>query len=266
MHAIVRRAVRPGIRAYPCRGGTLLLDITESPMMLARVLRRYERHTVRALRTFLTSGSTFLDIGANKGDFTILGASLVGPAGLVVAIEPERENFEVLRRAITINRVNQVRAVRVALTNYTGDTTLFLGKYSGWHSLKLGPAASYGKQTVPARRCDDVLRELGVNAVDVMKIDVEGAELEVLQGATETLARGKTTILLDFHRAHGVHPNELQALLNELGYAAFETAPPYKALPGLTDQTREALFRPMEPSRSTDSEFSRHLAGAGRHL
>jgi predicted methyltransferase len=66
------------------------LYVRESPMMRARALGLYEQTKVQALREYVEPGATFIDIGANKGDFTMLVASIVGPSGGVIAMNPTR--------------------------------------------------------------------------------------------------------------------------------------------------------------------------------
>ena len=79
-------------RPYHVAGGRIYLDITESPMMLARALGGYEVAKHEAITSVLSPGSTFIDIGANKGDFALLAAKIIGTSGSVMAFEPEPVN------------------------------------------------------------------------------------------------------------------------------------------------------------------------------
>jgi hypothetical protein len=76
-------------RAYFVAGGTIYLDIGESKMMRTRALGRYELKKMNLVRNWLEPGATFVDVGSNKGDFTLLAAKVVGSDGNVLSFEPE---------------------------------------------------------------------------------------------------------------------------------------------------------------------------------
>ena len=134
-HRGIRPVLPRGHRLYDVPGGKIYLDVRESSMMLARALGRYEEAKVQALREFLKPGATFIDIGANKGDFTVLAASIVGPSGRVIAIEPAKNNFRWLRRSVEENAIANAECHLIALgsDNYKG--ILHLATQSGLHSL-----------------------------------------------------------------------------------------------------------------------------------
>jgi len=191
-----------GYHPYRVRGGWIYLDVRESPMMLARALWAYEPSKVAALTSLLPEGGTFIDVGANKGDFTILAADTVGPTGRVLALEPESTNVEWLTRSVERNRFNNVTIEAAAASDHVGEATLFLGKTSGHHSLVTEPkfSNSTGTTTVPVRPLDDIVAAHGITSVDVIKIDVEGAEEQVLRGASALLSgNAPMVILLDLH-------------------------------------------------------------------
>lgn len=172
-------------------------------MMLARALGIYEHAKVQAIRDFVEPAATFIDIGANKGDFTILAASIVGPSGKVIAIEPDKDNFTWLNRSIEKNAIANAECHRIALgaDNYKG--ILHLGTKSGLHSLlSLPDREEKGVETVEVRALDHLIKDA---RVDVIKIDVEGFEAEVLAGANRTLGNASLrAIFMDIHPDLGV--------------------------------------------------------------
>lgn len=200
-----------GYRAYRTPAGRIYLDVRESPMMLARVLRIYESEKHDLLRRSLRPGSTFVDAGANKGDFTLLAARMVGATGRVVAFEPEAQNCTWLRRSIELNGYSNIEVIEAALGEREGEAELHVSETSGWHTL--AEQSDAATQTVTVTTLDAVLS--GARA-DLIKIDVEGWELQVLQGAERTLGSvGSVTI--DLHPSHGVDPAEVARFLEARG-------------------------------------------------
>lgn len=227
------RGIRPllprGHRLYGVPGGRIYLDVRESPMMLARALGRYEEAKIQALREFLEPGATFIDIGANKGDFTVLAASIVGPSGRVIAIEPSQNNFRWLRRSVEENAIANAECHRIALgsDNYKG--ILHLATLSGLHSLLSLPGrVEEGVEIVDVRALDDFIGDAGVDAI---KIDVEGFEAEVLAGAARTLGKTMlTSIFLDLHPDLGVDSAAVMSTLAGCGFGLHEPMPPYRSI------------------------------------
>ena len=225
-HASIRRFLPPGYHAYPVRGGRMYLDVRESPMMLARVLRTYETPKFDALRNFLRPGNTFLDVGANKGDFSLFAARVMADAGRVIAVEPETTNAEWIARSVTRNGYRSVDVARVALDDHDGEATLYLGEKSGWHSLVAADGvATTGEMRVPTQTLDALLAARGVTRVDAIKIDVEGAEERVLAGAAQTFAGDHAMlVLLDVHPLRGVDPLAVAQRLRGWGFTIDDPA------------------------------------------
>jgi FkbM family methyltransferase len=226
-HERLRPVLPRGYHAYPARGGRIYLDVRESAAMLARALWAYEVPKSRGLASAVRPGATVLDIGGNKGDFSLLAAKASGDRGRVLCFEPEPENAEWIRRSVAKSGYRSVEVVEVALSDGDGEATLHLSGFSGWHSLTPEAAStSVGAITVPTRRLDSVLAERGVQTVDVVKIDVEGAEARVLEGAGQAL-RGSNpvTMFLDLHPPR-VDPAQLADTLRSWGFEIRRPAHP----------------------------------------
>lgn len=199
-HGKIRPLLPHGYHAYPAAGGWINLDVRESPMMLARALRVYEPAKVRALRRVLRPGMTFVDVGGNKGDFALIAAKATGDNARVLCVEPAPENVAWIERSVARNHYKSIEVLGVALTERDGEDTLFLGPKSGWHTLVEDPSLIVGEITVPTRTLDGVLAERNIDHVDVIKIDVEGAEDRVLAGAATAFGGSHPmTVLLDLH-------------------------------------------------------------------
>jgi len=131
---------------------------------------------------------TVVDVGSHIGTFTLIASQKVGEKGKVITIEPEIHNFGQLKDNLKLNEINNCKEINVALADYNGEGTLFIKEKSCGHSL-VSDDSPIGKTQVVVRTLDSLLKELNVNKVDFLKIDTEGAELEVLKGAREILLK-----------------------------------------------------------------------------
>ena len=228
-HPLLATVVPDKHSPYRFSGGRIYLNVKESRMMLARALGLYEVEKTKAIRVLLGSGSIFVDVGVNKGDFTLLAARIVGDSGKVIAFEPEPVNCHWIRKSIELNGYRNVTLYEAALSDSDGTAQLHLGEKSGWHTLLPERSSrNEGEITVITKKLDSVL-EKREHKVDMLKIDVEGAELEVLKGAYKTLVNNRNVILLiDIHQQLGVNPKELCEFLTELDFKIYEMKFPFK--------------------------------------
>lgn len=180
---------------YRVEGGLIYLNLHESAAMVQRAMSAYEPAKHALIRRHLRPGMTFIDVGANKGDFTLLAACLAGNSGTVISIEPAPENHSILQRSIELNDYTNIRVLQVALSDRDGTANLQIGSTSGSHTLS--PEFN-GLRTVavPTRTLDGVVAEQQLGSVDMIKIDVQGLELAVLRGASQTLRANPGIILL----------------------------------------------------------------------
>ncbi len=162
--------------------------------------RFYEPHVTEGLRRCLKPGDCFLDIGANIGYFTLLGAALVGAHGRVLAFEPNRDNCALLTKSL---RQNQFRNVRLypyavgakeqtlALYRHGTSSTSILRDKSSQQAPP--PGRPYGVRAVVL---DDFLADL--DRLDVIKIDIDGFEPRALQGMQRLIQRHRPVIFTEF--------------------------------------------------------------------
>jgi FkbM family methyltransferase len=176
------------------------------------------------LKPALRAGSTFVDVGANVGFHTFQAASIVGPSGSVVAFEPSSENCRLLQLSKLENQADNVVIMPLALDRAAG--VRYLTSHVGTNAGLIPDARDdllAGRGTpIYATTLDD----LAPAKVDALKVDVEGAEFRVLEGARKTLARDKPVIVMEFscemiQRVSDVDPGDaLQGVL-DLGYELF---------------------------------------------
>ena len=172
-----------------------------------------------------TGPFTFLDIGANMGWYALNLAARF-PAARVHAFEPVPATFRSLERNLALNGFGNVELHNLGLMDETGGQTFFCDpRISGRASARNlvdDPAAR--PVDCPVSRLDDFVRDHGVRP-DLLKVDVEGAELMVFRGGLETLAAHRplimTEMLRKWSRKFGYHPNEVIGLLAGLGYRCY---------------------------------------------
>jgi len=156
-----------------------------------------------------------IDAGAHVGVYTVEAAKLVGDEGEVVAIEPDPDNFKMLKFHIALNKLKNVHPLRLALGSRLGYTKLL--RYITPHNVIsdiLNIADNNTHVTiVPITTIDYVCEKLALKDVDLMKLDVEGSELEVIQGMQRVLPQ---YIVGEWHGTARLH--KLRAFLQEKGY------------------------------------------------
>lgn len=148
----------------------------------------YEPGVTAVMRAVLRPGMTAIDVGAHVGYFTLLACSLVGPAGRVIAFEPERRNFALLDANIRRNDFRHALLYHQAVTNRPGQITMHVAQKSTHHTIVQAPSDP-SAIAVEATSLDVTLAALGWPAVHLIKIDAEGAELFVLEGMGEVADR-----------------------------------------------------------------------------
>ena len=159
--------------------------------------KTYESHVTAAMRNCLRAGMTFLDVGANIGYFTLLGAHLVGSAGRVIAVEPFQHNLKLLIQSVAMNGFGQVEIFPLAALDRSELLTLdSVGSNGQVGALPNDPRALIATTIVFGMRLDDLLRE--VDRVDVVKLDIEGAEYRAVSGARQLLERSRPIIFSEF--------------------------------------------------------------------
>lgn len=157
--------------------------------------RGFERAEVAYLIARARPGATAFDVGANVGLFTVPLARV----GRVVAVEPVPENADRLERAVCRNDLREVQIVRAAAGRDDGVATLSLAADGAFATTReLRKARPLGARiTVPQHRLDSLWRDLGEPDVSVLKIDTEGAELDVLAGAEQLLAARAPALVVE---------------------------------------------------------------------
>lgn len=154
------------------------------------------------LRSFVKAGMTVFDVGANVGFLSVIAARLVGTNGRVVCFEPLPGNVERIEHNKRLNEFSQISVKQMALGAVNGEASFIVSDEPTWGKLASAGSSVVGKVgeiSVAVRRLDDIIADDDLPLPDLIKIDVEGAEAEVLAGATETLRLARPLLLIELH-------------------------------------------------------------------
>jgi FkbM family methyltransferase len=173
---------------------------------------------VRAVRP----GDVVYDLGANVGYYSLAAARRVGPHGRVIAFEPLPDVADVLERHLAVNGIRNVTVERCAVSDEDGEAWFDPGVGSAY-----GRLSETGRIRVPTVSLDRFCAVRGLPLPNVVKIDVEGAELQALRGAVGILRRARPRVMLSLHTAE--MQRECPALLASLGYE-FVAVDPWKGM------------------------------------
>ena len=200
-----------------CPGGKIYLNLREAKSERAKFLGYYEFQKTRLLKKLIKSKMTIFDIGANKGYYSLLAAKIMKDEGEIFAFEPEPDNYNWIKKSILINGYKSIKLNQIALFNKNGEMELFKAVKSGHHSLVRNK--DLGSVTVQTKKLDDFLSEQKIQLVDLIKIDVEGAEIKVLEGAEKTLAEQNPMLFIDIHNIDRL---KLFKILEKFDYTIYD--------------------------------------------
>lgn len=193
----------------------------------------FEAGPIERLREFVPNGCVVIDVGANVGFFTLRFARWVG-GGEVIALEPEERNYQLLLAALERKHlIARVRALKAAAAATAGTMRLEINRlHPADHKLSFGGTGV----AVTAVRLDDLVKDKGVLRPSLVKIDVQGAEMLVLQGAPDILRRSSAALFIELSEGGlSRFGSSVSAILDHLAqhdYAAYwlmRTGPHRKA-------------------------------------
>jgi FkbM family methyltransferase len=218
------------VRVEVERGVSLRLDPADLVAREILIRNVWQPEVWQSISDGLSTGGVFLDVGAHIGYDTLKGSVKVGPSGRVISFEPNPRTLQELRANIAASHATNVTVEPIACTDSEQTLTLYDSTSegnSGASSLSLANADEAKKGTLPsytvkARPIDEVVSELGLSRLDVIKVDVEGAEYLVLRGARKTLQRFHPKIVMEvvpFQLANmNASVEDLILFIRELGY------------------------------------------------
>ena len=186
-------------------------------------LGKYEPEVTAAFHRYCCAGMTVFDIGANAGHHLLPLAKLCGASGRVIAFEPVPENVTCLLETLRLNHLENVTVHQLAISDREGVAELrFTGVFDGFACLTEGGHGHSEKKamtaaSIPVRTIDldTFCRQRGISRVDLIKIDIEGAEMLALRGMSRILCAYRPVLILELWGSQ--HVEQGPKLLRELG-------------------------------------------------
>jgi FkbM family methyltransferase len=175
-----------------------------------------ERPLQEALVRELGRGATFFDIGANVGFITLIAAKLVGPSGRVVAFEPVPSHVAAINANLALNGLHGIEVRETAIGREAGSASLIVSDFSAFARFASVSTPDRARETieVAVSSIDELVGCGALPTPDVIKIDVEGAELDVIEGMQRTLGEHRPVILCEVHDSNARYVE----LMRSLGY------------------------------------------------
>lgn len=214
-------------RPVPCvarlRSGALIhVDPTDHLQLMIYYFGTFEPHCLTYLAKCVNRGGTVVDVGANIGLYTLESSLVVGPTGQVISIEAAPPHAQALQKNIQLNRMNNVSVIEAAVGDSVGEATLTLPSGDNLGMFTVGPVSGDKVFRVVLRPIDDLLKERGINSVDLIKMDIEGSEYRALRGAARTLGRCRPVLIIELNESAlcrcGSSTAEVKELLRYWGY------------------------------------------------
>jgi FkbM family methyltransferase len=185
----------------------------------------YEPEMQQTLAAFLAPGKIFIDLGANEGYFTVQAAKLTAPNGRAIAVEPQDRLISVIAENIRLNGLSNVTIVHIAISDERGKTSLHLSPdiNTGGSSFYRNTKYPLPTQEIATMPLTDLLHREGIEQVDLMKVDIEGAEYEAILGSRQLFEERRIKALaLELHPAvlekRGRSAGEIKVFLTAAGY------------------------------------------------
>lgn len=248
--------------------GLVLKDFGEHKMYLherdpgiSRTLKKpggYKKREIEfmtVLREQLEEGSTAMDIGANIGFVTLAMAKKVGPEGKVISVEPVKKNLKALRKNVDINNYqDRVEIHSLAFSNRNGEGAFFESKRSNLGRLEDRVKDTAGERIVEVMTIDSFVERHNV-VPTFYKMDIEGHEIQVLEGMMKTLeATPHVKILMEVHPTLYKEPDRMAANLRALIQMGFGPRYVISAAVGLPDLFKEKGYKPTRVFESSGWE------------
>ena len=204
------------------------LDITEYLQAHLYVFGDYELPTIRFLRNILKTDSVCLDVGAQMGYLTLAMATSASRQTIVHSFEPESNNAERFRENVSLNALTNVTLHQTAVSTVDGTLKLYLSndRNAGTHStVYIESNVSPDFVEIPSTTLETFVRQQCLKTVDLIKIDVEGAEIDVINGAIEVLRQHKPVVIMELsdhlQQARGKTCSEFKQFMMSFGYNAY---------------------------------------------
>ena len=220
----------PSWREFSFRGMQMKVDISKNMGMAIYWRGAHDWRPIFVMEKILKKGQTFIDIGANQGEYAIWAARKTGWSGKVIAFEPMDALFSQLEANFALNpKYEKVfLPIKMGLSDKQGQLELYGKSGSNEGVNTIYPTASHDVflQSIPLDTLDHQLQNLNLDSVDLIKIDVEGAELQVLKGAVQSIEKYRPNFIIEINPesclAAGYKAADILSFLKEKQYMIFK--------------------------------------------
>lgn len=181
------------------------LELNEYLQSQLYLFGTFEPATVKVLKRLVKSGDTVLDIGANVGYIALEMAKRVGSSGKVFAFEPDEKNFNLLKRNLELNPDCNIEPIARAVSETNAPIRLYKSMVdfnNSAHSTLPSEKHSTDFIEIPTTTIDRFVQENDIQKIDVIKIDIEGAEMSAFKGMRQTLSRFRPIVLSELCAEH----------------------------------------------------------------
>lgn len=228
--AVVERALRSArgdIDVTLATGVRMRVSLDDRVQRLS-AFRLYERPELDLMRSVLRPGGTMFDLGAHTGTYALHAARAVGATGAVYAFEPLPSNAARLRENVALNGFTNLTVVEAAVSDVAGRTSFSsveVAGESGWGSLVIDASDVTRAIDVEVVTLDAFADARGIERVDLIKLDIQGSELQALRGAEQLLRTSRPDVLcevVDVYWGAGQTTTaaDLTAFMTDLGYTS----------------------------------------------
>ena len=220
-------------------------DIRETPKEIFN-FNSYEYNETFFLNKFASNSEIIFDIGSNIGWFSVL-FNEIKSVKKIYAFEPLLLNFKNLIRNLKLNNSSKVDAFNIGLSSKNESLEMHYNKsLTGATSIMNNLETKSDKFKCEFETMDFFVRTNNIKQIDLIKIDVEGAELLVLKGGIEAINEFKPILFVELLRKwcknFNYHPNEVIEILNKIGYLCFEVTDKLNLISSITDKTIATNF------------------------
>lgn len=205
-------------------GLKIKLDLDEWIQQHIYFLGSWDPRGMNFLRNYLKQGDVFFDIGANIGTYTLVASRIVGETGVVHSFEAITDVYHRMVENIELNKLNNITPNHRAVYQHSQMLEFFVSskENAGMSSIFHHDTESGKLENVQAVSIDEYIESGNISRVDMIKIDIEGAELFALKGMTTTLERFHPVLIMevsdDVLKNTGISGNEILELLTGMGY------------------------------------------------
>ncbi len=217
-------------RTIRVKGATIHLNPSDPVVSGALTLRSYEKEEIDFFVKWFQPGMTFVDVGANVGLYTGLALHISADAR-ILCIEPDKNSSLYLKRTIQSNRATEqqsnVTVCHVAASDDQGKLILYKNSQNKGDNRIYADPLCDERETIESDTLDNICERAGVESINYLKVDVQGAEFKVFSGAKRILSQSSDCIVMTEFWPYGLKqcgftPHLYLSLLQELGFTLYE--------------------------------------------